>query len=100
MGQVWDVLNAPPRSLPRKYQVRHPLLRDKLHSGDARQVAEALRDLAWRRKKKGHLTAIDRRLYREGVGLLAGEIAAVRDIDLMDAKLRVWKEIRDGLPRH
>jgi RNA polymerase-interacting CarD/CdnL/TRCF family regulator len=97
VGQVWRVLNSPPHSLPADYAVRHELLKDKLHSGDACRVAEVLRDLAWRWGQKGHLTAVERRLYRKGVGLLAGEIAAIKDIDLLAAKLQVWKKVRDAV---
>jgi RNA polymerase-interacting CarD/CdnL/TRCF family regulator len=100
MGRIWHLLDTPPRSLPGDYSARHELLRDKLHSGEAGQVAEVLRDLAWRRKQKGHLTVVEKRLYREGVGLLAGEVAAIRQINLMDAKLQIWNKVRDGLPRH
>ena len=100
LERVWRVLNSSPRPLPTDHTVRHELLRDKLRGGDVHRVAEVLRDLVWRRRLKGHLTTVERSLYRKGVSLLAGEIAASRDIDLVDAKLRVWKRIRKSLTQH
>jgi RNA polymerase-interacting CarD/CdnL/TRCF family regulator len=100
LKKVWQMLNVPAQPLPSGHRDRRELLEDRLYGGDALEVAEALRDLAWRRKREGQLSVLERRLYRKGVRLLAGEIAAVRGIDLLEARLRVWEKVRKGLIEH
>jgi RNA polymerase-interacting CarD/CdnL/TRCF family regulator len=55
--------------------------------------------MAWRRKQddKG-LTHRGKRLYEQGMKLLAGEVAAVEEIDLSDARTQIWKQLRENLP--
>ena len=98
--RVWRVLTSPPRSLPGDFAARRAALSDKLSSGETNRVAEALRDLAWRRMKEGHLTTTERRLYRKGMNILAGEIAAAKGVGLGAVKLQVGNWISEGLMQH
>jgi RNA polymerase-interacting CarD/CdnL/TRCF family regulator len=100
MKRVWRVLARVPQSLPDDFTVRRAALKDKLGSGEARQVAEALRDMAWRRSREGGLTTTERRLYRKGMNILAGEIAAVRGSDLEAVKLKVGNRISKNLTQY
>jgi RNA polymerase-interacting CarD/CdnL/TRCF family regulator len=97
LGKVWHVLQEDPEKLPSNYRTRHKLLNDKLYTGDILKVAEAVRDMAWRRRGEG-LTTRGRRIYKKGMRLLAGEIAAAQEIGLADAKAQVRKELRRSLP--
>ncbi len=97
LKQVWRVLRADPGSLPADHKERYQMLEDKLHAGDVLQVAEAMRDMTWRRQKEGNLTTRGKRMYEEGMMLLAGEIAAAQDIDLTDAEAQVRDRLMENL---
>jgi RNA polymerase-interacting CarD/CdnL/TRCF family regulator len=96
MKRMWRVLTRAPKSLPDDFTERRAALQDKLGSGEVRQVAEALRDLAWRRQREGGLTTTERRLYRKGMDILAGEIAAAGGRELEAVKLQVRNRISEG----
>jgi CarD family transcriptional regulator len=96
MEQLWRVLLAAPMSLPNKHKDCTQLLQDKLGTGDVFQVAEAVRDMAWRQWKT-RLSNTAKQLYEEGIRLLAGEIAATQDIKFADAetqvRARLWERL-------
>jgi len=98
LKKVWRALSAAPETLPADHKERYKLLEDKLHAGDVFQVAEAVRDMAWRQQREGHLTTIGKKRYEEGMKILAGEIAAVQGIDLDDAEAQVRAKLRESLP--
>jgi RNA polymerase-interacting CarD/CdnL/TRCF family regulator len=60
-----------------------------LGSGEIVKVAEAVRDLAWRREKRRRFTIRGKRLYDRGMALLAGEVASVQESDLEDAEILI-----------
>ena len=97
LNRVWRRLRDEPEKLPSNYKRRHKIVRTQLHSGDILQIAKAVRDMAWRQQhnKKG-LTHRGQRLYQKGMTLLAEEVAAILDIDLPDARARIW----DRLEKH
>jgi CarD family transcriptional regulator len=97
LNQVWRVLHADPGTLPADHKARYGLLYDKLHAGDVLQVAEAVRDMAWRRKREGGLTTQGKRIYEEGMTILAGEIAATQGTDLADAEAQVRERLTESL---
>jgi CarD family transcriptional regulator len=100
LKRVWRVLTGSPQLLPDDFATRRAAINDKLSSGKIRRVAEALRDLSWRRRQEGHLTTTERRLYRKGMDTLAGEIAVAKGIDLEAVKLQVGDRISEGFTRH
>jgi RNA polymerase-interacting CarD/CdnL/TRCF family regulator len=53
--------------------------------------------MAWRRKQQGNLTTRGKRMYEEGMMLLAGEIAATQDIALIDAEAQVRAKLDESL---
>ncbi len=92
--QVWSVLNSEAEDLPQNHKTRHKVLRDKLHAGDVFQVAEVLRDLTWRQREEDHLTTRGRRIYKEALMFLAGEIAAAQGIDVAEAEGQIRERLR------
>lgn len=94
---VWRVLRADPENLPADHKARYALLNEKLRAGDVLQVAEAVRDMAWRRKRKGHLTTQGKRIYGTGVRILSGEVAAAQSTDMADAEAQVSERLTEIL---
>jgi CarD family transcriptional regulator len=97
LKKVWRVLGGDPRKLPADHKDRYELVKDKLHGGDVFEVAEAVRDMAWRQEREGHLTTRGKRLYEKGMMFLAGEIAAVQGVDLTEAEMQVTARLRESL---
>ena len=97
LKKVWCVLRDDPQRLPKDHKDRYAVIEEKLHSGDAFEVAGAVRDMAWRRKQEGRLTTKGKRLYDEALMLLVGEIAAVQEIEIEEAKGRVHAKLQECL---
>ncbi|MGD2143874.1 MAG: CarD family transcriptional regulator [Anaerolineae bacterium] len=97
--EVWGVLQSDPDELPQNHKTRHKLLRDRLHAGDVFQVAEVLRDLTWRQREEDHLTTRGKRIYKEALMFLSGEIAAAQHIDVAEAEAQIRGKLRGILPR-
>ena len=89
LKQVWGVLRTDAKVLPADHKARYELLNGKLHAGDVFQVAEAVRDMAWRQKREGRMTTQGKRIYEEAMRILSGEIAAAQGIDMADAEAQV-----------
>jgi RNA polymerase-interacting CarD/CdnL/TRCF family regulator len=89
LSRVWRILRARPEDLPSDHKERYALIQEKLQEGDAFQIAEAVRDLAWRREEKRCLTTVGKRLYETGLGFLASELAVVQgsDVDTAEAQI-------------
>ena len=97
LNQVWHVLCADPGTLPADHKQRYELLEGKLHAGSVFQVAEAVRDMAWRQRQKGRLTIVGKQMYEKGFTLLAAEVAATQGIDLADAETQVKTRLSESL---
>jgi CarD family transcriptional regulator len=97
LGQVWRVLCAVPKKLPANYKERYQLIESILRTGKILRIAEAVRDMAWRRKREGKLNTRGKRMYEKGVKLLAGEIAVAQDTDLAEAEAQVRNRLRERL---
>lgn len=89
LSRVWRILRAEPEDLPSDHKKRYALIQEKLQEGDAFQIAEVVRDLAWRREEKRRLTTVGKRLYETGLVFLASELAAVQgsDVDAAEAQI-------------
>jgi CarD family transcriptional regulator len=97
LTKVWRVLQAFPNTLPGDHKARYKLLEGKLHTGDIFQVAEVVRDMAWRQQRKGHLNTVGKRRYDEGIRMLAGEIAAVQGVELSNAEAQIHARLQESL---
>jgi CarD family transcriptional regulator len=89
LSRLWRILRAEPGALPSDHKERYALIQDKLQDGDFFRIAEAVRDLAWRREEKQHLTTVGKRLYETGLGFLAGELAVVQGSDVRAAEAQI-----------
>jgi CarD family transcriptional regulator len=97
LKKMWRVLCGDPRKLPKDHKDRYAVIEEKLHTGDTFEVAEAVRDMAWRRKQEGKLTTRGKRIYEEALMLLAGEIAAVQEIEMEEAEGQVYARLQERL---
>ncbi len=97
LNQVWHVLRADPNTLPADHNERYQALEEKIHAGDPFQVAEAVRDMAWRQQHEGGLTTRGKRIYEEGMRVLVGEIAAAQGIDIVDAEAQIRMRLVESL---
>ena len=96
LQHVWNVLDDAPDALPKKHKNRYRMLDEKIHTGEVLQVAEALRDVAWRRYEEGRLTTRDKRMYEKGLALLAGEIAATEGIEIEEAEATIKSKLQES----
>ena len=89
LNHLWRILRGEPQALPDEHKQRYAVLEDKLQDGDVFQIAEAVRDLAWRREEKRTLTKVGKRLYETGLGFIASELAGVQgsDVDTAEAQI-------------
>jgi RNA polymerase-interacting CarD/CdnL/TRCF family regulator len=88
-ANLLDVLRSAPIELDKDYRQRQARLAEKIYSGDPEQVAEALRDLAWR-KRTAKLSIRDGILLRKAKRLLASVFALRRsDRDFDKARSRL-----------
>jgi len=97
LKKVWRVLRGAPQKLPKDHKDRYAVIEEKLHTGDTFEVAEAVRDMAWRRHEQGKLTTKGKRIYEEALMLLAGEIAAVQEIEMEEAEGQVYERLQERL---
>ena len=84
MVQVLETLSGAPDTLPGNYTQRQNRLGERLKSGDVLEVAEVVRDLAWRGHHK-HLTSQDNGFLEQARRFLAGELALCRGIEFDQA---------------
>ena len=89
VNHLWRILRAKPDDLPTDHKQRYALIEAKFQNCDFFEIAEAVRDLAWRREEKRRLTTVGKRLYETGLGLLSSELAAVQgsDVDMAEAEI-------------
>ncbi len=97
LRRVWRLLRATPESLPSDHQERYRIVREKLEHGDILQIAEALRDLAWKDSHVRSLTSEGKRLYDKGMKLLATEIALVEESDREAIEARIARVLSEGM---
>lgn len=97
LSRLWRILRAEPQVLPSDHKERHALIQDKLEDGDFFQIAEIVRDLAWRREAKQHLTAVGKRLYETGLEFLASELAIVQGSDVHVAEAQIIDRLQANI---
>lgn len=80
--QVLATLRAAPKQLPQDYKKRRKALESLVFSGYPVKIAQAVRELTWRRRDKKHLGIEDQRLLEHGRDLLVHEMALALEHDL------------------
>ena len=96
---IVEVLLDKPQELDEDYRARQSHLADKIHSGDPRLVAQALRDLVWR-EKVDSLSSKDAKLKAEAQDLLASELSLQPDMDMESATKHLGGIIRRAIQTH
>jgi len=89
-----EVLASPPQDLSSDFRKRTLDIEQKVSSGNSLQVAEALRDLAWRRYSS-KLSGSDIRLMDKARKTLANMLVLKPKMDLREAMRRL-----DGMLEH
>ena len=93
LPQIWEILMAAPAELPKKSRKRYHLLKEKLAAAGTEQLAEVIRDVNSLRQADGSLKTRDRNIYLESLNLLAGEVAAIKGLDLLAARALVKEKL-------
>lgn len=73
--QVLTTLREEPQTLPKDHKKRQKQLESLVFSGYPVKIAEAVRELTWRRRDKKHLAMEDQRLLDHGRRMLIQEVA-------------------------
>jgi CarD family transcriptional regulator len=84
ISRVLETLRAVPDLLSKDFKKRQTRIREKLATARPIKVAEAVRDLTWRRHRK-HLTKVDKELLDRGRDILAEEMALASGTDAIYA---------------
>ncbi len=97
LSHLWRILRAEPQVLPDEHKKRYAVIEDKLQDGDVFQIAEAVRDLSWRREERRQLTIVGKRLYETGLGFLASELAGVQGSDVEAAEAQIAESLEASI---
>lgn len=95
-GNLYDLLNEEPNELDSDHRKRQAEVADRIRSGDAGLVTEALRDLAWR-EHTDSLTERDQKLKAEAEQLVIGELALQPDLDLESAAEQLHEQMQEAI---
>lgn len=88
------LLSGRPRPVDDHPQARARKIRKRIRDGGTQGLGRLVRDLAWRDARRG-LTARDRSFLEEAQGRLAAMHAAVRGIQMQEAKEEVNARIQE-----
>lgn len=86
--KVLTTLRQLPQTLPKDYKKRRKQIEDKVFSGIPVKIAEAVRELHWRRQHK-NLGMADQRLLDQGRELLIQELALATESEETDIQDRI-----------
>ncbi len=96
--QILATLCDRPNQLPKDYKERKHVLADLIQSGRPVKVAEALRELTWRREDK-HLTMADSRMLDQARTMLVEEIALATDSNPLDIESAIEKALLEAVAK-
>lgn len=95
-SDLYDILREEPSELDSDHRKRQSELAERIRSGDAILVTEALRDLAWR-EQIDSLTERDQKLKAEAEQLVIGELALQPGLDLESAAEELRQQIQGAI---
>lgn len=98
-SDLYKILNEEPNELDSDHRKRQSELAERIRSGDAILVTEALRDLAWR-EQIDSLTERDQKLKAEAEQLVIGELALQPDLDLDSAAEELHQQLQKAIEAH
>ena len=90
LAESLKILSSASEELPKDWRRRIEALRDRVHSGDPSQVASAVRDIL-ARSSISKMNPSEKRVLTEAIGVLAGEVALVKDIEVTEARKLIEK---------
>jgi CarD family transcriptional regulator len=90
LAESLKILSSESHELPKDWRRRIEALRDRVHSGDPSQVASAVRDIL-ARSSISKMNPSEKRVLTEAIGVLAGEVALVKEIDVAEARKLIEK---------
>ncbi len=85
---VLETLRSLPDQLPKNFKERRQAVAEMINSGVPKRIAEAVRDLTWRRRA-AHLTKSDSELLGEGRERLIAEMALANECDVTEVRLEI-----------
>jgi len=94
--QVFKTLRKRPDDLPANFKERRQVVENLIRSGYPTKIAEAVRELTWRRQGN-HLTKADADLLSQGWELLSTEIALTLGCDVVEAQQRMDVAVAEAI---
>lgn len=88
-----------PDELPKDWRRRIEKLKDRVHSGEPKEVAKAIRDII-ARSVLNKMNPSEKRVLNEAVNVFAGEVALVMDICSDSAKELIRRFARKGVQQN
>ncbi len=96
---IKDVMDDTPDELHDNHRTRQGFIEKKLNSGKPAQITQVLRDLSWR-ERTGKLTGTDRRLRKNALERLVGEIALGTSSTAEDIQVHIDGIVEDAMQQH
>lgn len=96
---IYAVLKKEPHELDSDHRKRQARVSDQIRSGEAQEITEALRDLAWR-ERTDSLTERDQKLKSEAEDLIVGELALQPDLNRETAAQQLHEQVTDAMNAH
>lgn len=91
-----EELSREPDDLPKDWRRRIEKLKDRVHSGNPKEVAKAIRDII-ARSILNKMNPSEKRVLNEAINVLAGEVSLVKNIESDLAKDLIRKAARKGV---
>lgn len=94
--EVFAVLSSLPKQLPSNFKERRKTVENLIHSGKPLMVAEALRELSWRRELKP-LNKADSELLTQANGMLVEEMTLATGEEKSDVEKQISKALNESI---
>ncbi len=88
-----------PDELPKDWRRRIEKLKDRVHSGEPKEVAKAIRDII-ARSVLNKMNPSEKRVLNEAINVFAGEVALVRNIRSDSARELIKRSAREGVQQN
>ncbi len=88
-----------PDELPKDWRRRIEKLKDRVHSGEPKLVAKAIRDII-ARSILNKMNPSEKRVLNEAISVFSGEVALVRNIRSESAKELIKRSARKGVQQN
>lgn len=86
---IFDVLASDAEGLPENSRQRKQIIEDKLHTSEAKTLAELVRDISWHQHLGRKLNQPGRVAYKRAFELLVAELATVQHLDEQSVRARL-----------